>query len=64
MIEQTTLQECSSMTRKPTRQPISEGSEWTFDLLGLYDKEIGRVAAISLGWSPNGSSMIPTLPAW
>jgi stage V sporulation protein R len=28
-----------------TRQPLSEGSEWTFDLLRLYDKEIGRVAA-------------------
>lgn len=28
-----------------TRQPLSEGSEWTFELLRLYDKEIGRVAA-------------------
>lgn len=27
------------------RQPLSEDSEWTFDLLRLYDKEIGRVAA-------------------
>jgi stage V sporulation protein R len=25
--------------------PLSEGSEWTFDLLRLYDQEIGRVAA-------------------
>jgi stage V sporulation protein R len=28
-----------------TRQPLSEGSEWSFELLRLYDKEIGRVAA-------------------
>jgi stage V sporulation protein R len=28
-----------------TRKPLSEGSEWTFDLLRLYDREIGRVAA-------------------
>ncbi|HNA83584.1 MAG TPA: SpoVR family protein, partial [Thiobacillaceae bacterium] len=27
------------------RKPISEGSEWTFELLDTYDKEIGRVAA-------------------
>jgi spore cortex formation protein SpoVR/YcgB (stage V sporulation) len=27
------------------RQPLSEGSEWTFELLDLYDREIGRVAA-------------------
>ncbi len=26
------------------RQPLSEGSEWTFELLDLYDREIGRVA--------------------
>lgn len=26
------------------RQPISEGSEWTFELLETYDKEIARVA--------------------
>jgi stage V sporulation protein R len=28
-----------------TRQPLSEGSEWNFELLDLYDREIGRVAA-------------------
>ncbi|BBA33332.1 SpoVR family protein [Methylocaldum marinum] len=27
------------------RKPISEGSEWTFDLLQSYDIEIGRIAA-------------------
>ncbi|HYP67231.1 MAG TPA: SpoVR family protein [Thiobacillaceae bacterium] len=27
------------------RRPLSEGSEWTFELLDLYDREIGRVAA-------------------
>jgi stage V sporulation protein R len=27
------------------RQPLSEGSEWTFDLLDTYDREIRRVAA-------------------
>jgi stage V sporulation protein R len=27
------------------RHPLSEGSEWTFELLELYDREIGRVAA-------------------
>ncbi len=28
-----------------TRRPLSEGSEWSFELLDLYDREIGRVAA-------------------
>jgi len=28
-----------------THHPLSEGSEWTFDLLRLYDKEIGQLAA-------------------
>ncbi len=27
------------------RQPLSEGSEWTFELLDVYDREIARVAA-------------------
>ncbi len=27
------------------RQPLSEGSEWTFELLDTYDREIRRVAA-------------------
>ena len=26
------------------RQPISTGSEWTFDLIRQYDKEIARIA--------------------
>jgi spore cortex formation protein SpoVR/YcgB (stage V sporulation) len=26
------------------RQPISTGSEWTFDLIRQYDREIGRIA--------------------
>ncbi len=29
----------------PVRQPISEGSEWTFELIETYDREIARVAA-------------------
>ncbi|RRJ82495.1 SpoVR family protein [Aestuariirhabdus litorea] len=28
------------------RKPISEGSEWTFELIERYDKEIARVAAL------------------
>jgi stage V sporulation protein R len=27
-----------------SRQPISTGSEWTFDLIERYEKEIGRIA--------------------
>ena len=27
-----------------SRQPISSGSEWTFDLIREYDREIGRIA--------------------
>jgi len=27
------------------RQPLSEGSEWTFELLDTYDREIGLAAA-------------------
>jgi stage V sporulation protein R len=27
-----------------TRQPISTGSEWTFELIREYDQEIGRIA--------------------
>ncbi|HLV17030.1 MAG TPA: hypothetical protein VKY70_06150, partial [Pseudomonas sp.] len=30
------------MTRK--RQPLSTGSEWTFELIEAYDREIGRLA--------------------
>ena len=33
------------MTAKENkRQPISTGSEWTFDLIQAYDREIGRLA--------------------
>ena len=28
-----------------SRQPLSEGSEWSFELLDRYDREIARVAA-------------------
>jgi stage V sporulation protein R len=31
--------------RMESRQYLSQGSEWNFDLLHLYDREIGRVAA-------------------
>lgn len=34
-----------STTLSTVRQPLSEGSEWTFELLRTYDREIGRVAA-------------------
>ncbi|HEX8978488.1 MAG TPA: SpoVR family protein [Parasulfuritortus sp.] len=37
------------MNREPspptTRRPLSEGSEWSFELLDLYEREIARVAA-------------------
>ena len=29
----------------PVREPLSEGSEWSFELLERYDREIARVAA-------------------
>jgi spore cortex formation protein SpoVR/YcgB (stage V sporulation) len=32
------------MTKSRRREPISTGSEWTFELLEEYDKEIGRIA--------------------
>ena len=32
------------MTKAKRRKPISTGSEWTFELLQEYDKEIGRIA--------------------
>ncbi|MBV1959306.1 MAG: SpoVR family protein [Pseudomonadales bacterium] len=34
----------TSAAKKKQYQPISEGSEWTFDLIEKYDSEIGRVA--------------------
>ncbi len=32
------------MSKKKTRQPLSDGPEWTFELLETYEKEIARVA--------------------
>ena len=29
---------------KKERKPISTGSEWTFDLIRAYDREISRIA--------------------
>ncbi|MGZ8218468.1 SpoVR family protein, partial [Methylomagnum sp.] len=41
------------------RQPISDGSEWTFELLREYDAEIGRIAAdYSLDTYPNQIEVI------
>lgn len=31
--------------RAQRRQPISVGSEWTFELIQTYDREISRLAA-------------------
>ncbi|MBS0359544.1 MAG: SpoVR family protein, partial [Proteobacteria bacterium] len=31
------------------KQPISTGSEWTFELLEEYEKEIGRIAHEKFG---------------
>jgi stage V sporulation protein R len=34
------------MTRRPTRQtPLTTSSEWTFELIQAYDREIARIAA-------------------
>jgi len=44
MISETLAEEMDEQAVK-SRQPLSKDSEWTFDLLRLYDKEIGRVAA-------------------
>ncbi len=30
--------------KQPKRQPLSTGSEWTFELIQAYDREIGRIA--------------------
>ncbi len=30
--------------REQKRQPLSTGSEWTFELIRAYDREIGRIA--------------------
>ena len=33
-----------STSKDKRRQPISTGSEWTFELIRQYDREIGRLA--------------------
>lgn len=41
------------------RKPISTGSEWTFDLIGEYDREIGRIAeGFQLDTYPNQIEII------
>ncbi len=39
------IMEKTTNKQPAARRPLSEDSEWTFELLRLYDKEIGRVAA-------------------
>lgn len=47
------------MSKKKTRQPLSEGPEWTFELLETYEKEIARVAEhYRLGTYPNQIEVI------
>ncbi|MBV0933521.1 SpoVR family protein [Marinobacterium weihaiense] len=42
-----------------TRQPISTGSDWTFELIEAYDREIGRIAAeFGLDTYPNQIEII------
>jgi len=42
-----------------SRKPLSEGSEWTFELLQSYDTEIGRIAAdFGLDTYPNQIEII------
>ena len=43
------------------RQPLSTGSEWSFDLLEAYDKEISRIAKeYRLDTYPNQIEVITT----
>src|SRR5690606_38934755 len=45
--------------RSMKRQPISTGSEWTFDLIRAYDREIGRIAeGYALDTYPNQIEVI------
>ncbi len=47
------------MSKKKTRQPLSDGPEWTFELLETYEKEIARVAEhYRLGTYPNQIEVI------
>ncbi len=46
-------------TLPPARRPLSEGSEWTFELIDLYDREVARVAALyGLDTYPNQIEII------
>ena len=45
------------------RQPISTGSEWTFDLIRQYDREISRLAErYALDTYPNQIEVITAEP--
>ena len=47
------------MSKMKTRQPLSDGPEWTFELLETYEKEIARVAEhYRLGTDPNQIEVI------
>ena len=48
------------MSKKPAkRQPLSTTSEWTFELLEIYDKEISRIAkGYGLSTYPNQIEVI------
>ena len=47
------------------RQPISTGSEWTFDLIRTYDREIGRLAErYALDTYPNQLEIITAEQLW
>ena len=45
--------------KEQRRQPISTGSEWTFELIQAYDREISRIAAgYALDTYPNQIEVI------
>lgn len=45
--------------KEQKRQPISTGSEWTFELIQTYDREIARIAArYALDTYPNQIEVI------
>ncbi|GAA0790985.1 SpoVR family protein [Marinobacterium sediminicola] len=47
------------MSRPKARQPLSTGSDWTFELIEAYDREIGRIAAnFGLDTYPNQIEII------
>ncbi|GGO82357.1 SpoVR family protein [Marinobacterium nitratireducens] len=48
-----------SATKKKRKQPLSTGSEWTFELIEAYDREIGRIAnGFGLDTYPNQIEVI------